>query len=84
MHGHLAHDYPNTSTQSQNLGSSNASSIHGNSFKSGQQGTRRGRGWGRQVRFGASNVLYDEEGNEYPMDNIGLLYVPLEFEPTIV
>ena len=37
---------------------------------------RRGRG--RQVRFGAFNVLYDEDGNSYPVDDAGQLYIPLE------
>ena len=26
-------------------------------------------------------MLYDEDGNEYPMDNTGQQYVPLKFEP---
>ena len=25
------------------------------------------------------NVLYDEDGNEYPVDDAGQLYVPLDF-----
>ena len=29
------------------------------------------------------NVLFDEDGNEYPMDDAGQLYVPLEFGQTI-
>ena len=35
---------------------------------------------GRTVRFGGLNVLYDEAGNEYPVDDAGQLYVPLGFE----
>ena len=26
------------------------------------------------------NVLYDDEGNEYPFNDIGQLYVPLGYE----
>ena len=29
------------------------------------------------------NVLYDEAGNEYPIDDAGQLYVPLNFEQTV-
>ena len=46
--------------------------------KSGQKGPR-GRGKGRQVRFGDLNVLYDEDGNSYPVDDASQLYIPLEF-----
>ena len=31
------------------------------------------------MRFGALNVLYDEDGNSYPVDDAGQLYIPLEF-----
>ena len=30
------------------------------------------------MRFSALNVLYDDEGNAYPVDDAGQLYVPLE------
>ena len=30
------------------------------------------------------NVLYDEAGNEYPVDNAGELYVPLGAKQTVV
>ena len=30
------------------------------------------------MRFSALNVLYDDEGNSYPVDDAGQLYVPLE------
>ena len=52
---------------------------HGGSSKSGHKGPR-GRGRGRSVRFGGLNVLYDEAGNEYPVDDAGQLYVPLGYE----
>ena len=78
VRGHLARDCPSTGTQSQTLGSSNTSSSRGTFSKSGQKGPR-GRGRGRQVRFGGLNVLYDEDGNSYPVDDAGQLYIPLEF-----
>ena len=46
--------------------------------QSGHKGPR-GRGRGRSVRFGGLNVLYDEAGNEYPVDDAGQLYVPLDY-----
>ena len=46
--------------------------------KFGQKGPRV-RGRGRQVQFGAFNMLYDEDGNSYPVDDAGQLYIPLEF-----
>ena len=29
------------------------------------------------------NVLFDEDGNEYPVDNAGQLYVPLDYGQTV-
>ena len=83
VRGHLARDCPLTKgTTSQ--GSGNAGPSRGGSFKSVQKGTRgRGRG-GRQVRFSGLSVLYDDEGNQYPVDDAGQLYVPLELEQTAV
>lgn len=46
------------------------------------QGTNRGRVTQR-VRFGRLNVLYDEEGYEYPIDDEDHIYVPLESEQTV-
>ena len=43
----------------------------------------RGRG-GRQVRFSGLSVLYDGEGNQYPVNDVEQLYVPLEFGQTTV
>ena len=31
------------------------------------------------MRFGGLNVLYDEDRNSYPVDDVGQLYIPLEF-----
>ena len=55
-----------------------AGPSQGKFSQSGQKGPR-GRGRGRQVRFGGLNVLYDEDGNSYPVDDAGQLYIPLEF-----
>ena len=60
----------------------NTGPIRGSSLKSGQSGPRRGRGRGRQVRFGVMNILYDEEVYEYPIDEYGQIYVSLEPEQT--
>ena len=79
MHGHLAGDNPSIGGPSMSGGSSGP--TLGSSSKSGQLGPRRGRGRGRHVRFGGLNVLYDSEGQEYPVDDYGQIYVPLEAEP---
>ena len=82
VRGHLARDRPNSGTQSLTSSGGSSGPIRGNSSKSGQSGPRRGRGRGRHVRFGGLNVLYDEEGNEYPVDDEGQLYVPLGYGQT--
>ena len=82
VHGHLACDYPSTSTQLLTLSGGSSGPTRGSSFKSGQSDPRCGRGRGRQVRSGGLNGVYDEEGYEYPIDNFHQLYVPLEFEQT--
>ena len=82
MRGHLARDCPSSGTQSLTSNGSSSSPTLGNSSKSGQSGPRRGRGRGRHVRFGGLNVRYDEEGNEYPVDDEGQLYVPLGYGQT--
>ena len=35
------------------------------------------------MRFSALNVLYDDEGNAYPVNDAGQLYVPLESAQTV-
>ena len=79
VHGHLARDCPQKPRQSQ--GSGNAGPSRGTFSQSGQKGCR-GRGRGRQVHFGGLNVLYDEDGNSYPVDDAGQLYVPLDYGQT--
>ena len=54
--------------------------VHSNPVSQNQ---KRGRGHGQQVRFGGLNVLHDEDGNQYPVDDAGQLYVPLEFGQTV-
>ena len=78
VRGHLARDCPQSAPSQ---GSVNQGPPKGTFSKSGHKGPR-GRGRGRQVRFGGFNVLYDEDGNSYPMDAAGQLYVPLEFDQT--
>ena len=82
VRGHLARDCPQTG-YAQSQGSGNAGPSRGKFSQSGQKGPQRGRGRGRQVRFGALNVLYDGDGNEYPVDDAGQLYVPLDFGYTV-
>ena len=78
VHGHLARDCPQ-SGHAQSQGSGNAAPSRRGFSKSGHKGPR-GRGRGRTVRFGGLNVLYDEAGNEYPVDDAGKLYAPLGYE----
>ena len=82
VRGHLAHDYPQ-SGNAQSQGSGNAGPSRGRFSQSGQKGPQHGRGRGRQVRFSTLNVLFDEDGNEYPVDDAGQLYIPLEFGQTV-
>ena len=35
------------------------------------------------MRFGGLNVVYNEDGNTYPMDHAGQLHVPLEYIQTV-
>ena len=80
VRGHLACDCPQAGAAPQ--GSGNAVPSQRKFSQSGQKGPR-GRGRGRSVRFGGLNVLYDEAGNEYPVDDAGQLYVPLGYEPAV-
>ena len=77
VRGHMARDCPQAA---QSQGSGNAVPSRGGFSKSGHKGPRS-RGRGRSVRFEGLNVLYNEAGNEYPVDNAGQLYVPLGYEP---
>ena len=81
VRGHLARDCPSVGGPS--TSGSSTGPTRGSSSKSVQSGPRRGRGRGRQVLFGGLNVMYNEEVNEYPIDDYGQLYVPLGFEQTV-
>ena len=81
VRGHLARDCPQTGYM-QSQGSGNAGPSRGKFSQSGQKGPKN-RGRGRSVRFGGLNVLYDEAGNEFPVDDAGQLYVPFGFEPAV-
>ena len=76
VHGHLARDYPQ-SGNAQSQGSGTAGPSQRRFPQSGQKGPRS-RGRVCSVRFSALSVLYDDEGNAYPVDDAGQLYVPLE------
>ena len=82
VRGHLARNCPQSGA-AQSQGSGNAVPSRGSFMRSGQKGPR-GRGRGRSVRFGGLNVLYDEAGNEYPVDDAGQLYVPLGAEQAVI
>ena len=77
MRGHLARDCPLTKGAT-SQGSGSAGPSRGKFSQSGHKGPQRGRGRGQQVRFSALNVLYNEDGYEYPVDDAGQLYVPLD------
>ena len=81
MRGHLARDCPqNRDTQTQ--GSGNVRPSRGSFSQSGHKGPKA-RGRSRSVRFSGLSILYDDEGNEYPVDDAGQLYVPLESVQTV-
>ena len=52
----------------------------GNNQEFVHQGTQRGGG--QRTRFSGINIVYDEEGYEYPIDDKGHFYVPLN-EPAV-
>ena len=75
VRGHLARDCPQNAASQ---GSGISGPFRSKTSQSVQKGTRgRGRG-GRPVRFSGLNVVYDDEGNQYPIDDAGQLYVPLD------
>ena len=56
-----------------------------NSLKSGQKGPRGTRSEVGLFDSVGLNVLYDEAGNEYPVDDAGQLYVSTrDIEQTVV
>ena len=54
------------------------SSYVANTQQSVQRGTRLGWGNSRRVKISGLNVFYDEEGYDYPVDDGGRIYVPLD------
>ena len=58
-------------------GSGNAGPSQGRFSQSAQKGPKP-RGRGRSVCFSTLSVLYNDEGNTYPVDDARQLYVPLE------
>ena len=54
------------------------SSYVASTSQSVQRGMRRGRGNSRGVRFSGLNVAYDEEVYDYPIDDEGRIYMPLD------
>ena len=81
VQGHLARGCPQ-SGNTQSRGSGNAGPSQGRFPQSGHKGPRS-RGRGRSVRFSALNVLYDDEGNAYPVNDARQLYVPLQSAQTV-
>ena len=76
VRGHVARDCP----QGRAAGSGNAvPSQRRNTSRFGQQGPKT-RGRPRQTRFGGLAVLYDDQGQEYPVDEQGQIYVPYHSE----
>ena len=77
QYGHYASQCPrvaNTSGSSSTVQSvnqrSNFAQVRGN--RGGNRGNRQGGG-NRRTRFSGLNVVYDAEGNEYPVDEAGNL-----------
>ena len=83
MRGHFARNYPSSNTQSLTLSGGSFGPTRGSSSKFGQSGPRHGQGRGRQTWFAGMGIVYDDEGYEYPVDDYGQLYVPLNPEETI-
>ena len=72
VRGHLARDCPQNTTASRGCRTSNAGQQSGFVHR----GTAGNRSRGRRTRFSGLNVVYDAEGNEYPVDDTGTLYFP--------
>ena len=51
---------------------STLSSVH--------RGTRRGWGSSRRARFSGLNVVYDDEGYDYPIDEEGRIYILMNIQ----
>ena len=74
VRGHLARDCPQGTSASR--GGSTSSSV--NQSRNVQRGTFSNRSRGRRTRFSGLNVVYDAEGQEYPVDDNGVIYIPAD------
>ena len=45
-----------------------------------QRGTRLGRGSSQRARFSGLNIVYDDEGYDYPIDDEGRIYIPMDMQ----
>ena len=43
-----------------------------------QRGTRHGRGGSRRARSSGLNAVYNDEGYDYPIDDEGRIYIPMD------
>ena len=71
VRGHLARDCPQGTSASR--GGSTSSSVNQSRFV--QRGTSSNRSRGRRTRFSGLNVVYDAQGQEYPVDDNGVIYI---------
>lgn len=74
---HLAYKCP----QNTSISRGNGASTIKEQPRSVQSAAHRSRG-NRRSRFSGLNVVYDEDGYEYPIDDEGRIYVPGD-EPTV-
>ena len=71
VRGHLARDCPQGTSASR--GGSTSSSVNQPRFV--QRGTSSNRSRGQRTRFSGLNVVYDAEGQEYSIDDNGVIYI---------
>ena len=74
VRGHLARDYPQGTSASR--GVSTSTSVNQSRFMQRGTSSNRSRGW--RTRFSRLNVVYDAEGQEYPVDDNGVIYIPTD------
>ena len=69
-----ARDCPQSTTASRGCGISN----NGNQSRFVHRGTSGNRSRGTRTRFSGLNVVYDAEGQWYPVDDSGMIYIPAD------
>ena len=74
VRGPLAHDCPQGTSASR--GGSTSTNVNQSRFV--QRGTSSNRSRGRRTRFSRLNVVYNAEGQEYPVDDNGVIYIPVD------